>query len=66
METKRRFYLYCFKNVGLAFEDLEKKNKNNKVLNKGFENLSKLFKTWSNDYIAQKDFMRDEVKYFLG
>ena len=55
----------CFKNVGLAFEDLEKKNKNNKVLNKGFENLSKLFKTWSNDYIAQKDFIRDEIKYFF-
>ena len=55
----------CFKNVSTSFEELAKRNINNKVLNKGFESLFNLFKTWSNDYTSQKQFIRDEIKYYF-
>ena len=55
----------CFKNVGLSFEQLQKRNNKNKVLNKGYENLSNLFKSWSKDYLTEKEFIRDEIKYYF-
>ena len=55
----------CFKSVGIAFEELQKRSKNNRILNKGYENLSNLFKTWSSDYLTQKQFFREEIKYYF-
>jgi hypothetical protein len=54
----------CFKNVGLSFEELQKKNIYfNDILSSGYKNLAELFKTWSNNYKAQADFFREEIKY---
>jgi hypothetical protein len=54
----------CFKNVGLSFEELQKKNIYfNDILSNGYKNLSELFKTWSNNYKTQADFFREEIKY---
>ena len=55
----------CFKNVGLSFQEMQKRNANNKVLNKGYEHLSTLFKSWSQDYLTEKEFIRDEIKYYF-
>jgi hypothetical protein len=54
----------CFKSVATSFQELAKRSINNKVLNKGYESLFNLFKTWSNDYLSQKSFIRDEIKYY--
>ena len=55
----------CFKSVATSFQDLSKRNINNKVLNKGYDSLFNLFKTWSDDYLSQKKFIRDEIKYYF-
>jgi len=56
----------CFKNVGLSFEELQKKCMYfNDTLSSGFKNLSELFKTWSNNYKTQADFFREEIKYYF-
>ena len=55
----------CFKNVGLSFTELQKKTESNLILNKGYENLSNLFQTWSNDYLLQRTFIKDEIKYYF-
>ena len=54
----------CFKSVATSFQELAKRSINNKVLNKGYESLYNLFKTWSSDYLSQKSFIRDEIKYY--
>ena len=54
----------CFKNVGLSFEELQKKSMYfNDTLSSGYKNLAELFKTWSNNYKTQADFFREEIKY---
>ena len=55
----------CFKNVGQSFAALQKRYPKNDILNKGYENLSNLFQTWSSDYLIQKDFIKDEIKYYF-
>ena len=39
-------------------------NQNN-IFIKGYNNLGNLFQTWSNDYLKQKDFIKDEIKYYF-
>ena len=52
------------KKIALGFNELRKKYRN-KVLNKSYEFLASLFKTWCEDYILQKNIIRDEMKYFF-
>ena len=56
----------CFnmKNIAVGFNQLRKKYKNN-VISKGYGFLASLFKTWCEDYILQKNIIRDEIKYFF-
>ena len=56
------------KNIGVCFYEMEKAEKNlqkNNILIKGYNDLGNLFKTWSNDYLAQKDFIKNEIKYYF-
>ena len=55
---------FNMKKLALGFNELRKKYKN-KVLNKSYEFLASLFKTWCEDYILQKNIIRDEMKYFF-
>ena len=56
----------CFnmKNIAVGFNQLRKKYKNN-VISKSYGFLASLFKTWCEDYILQKNIIRDEIKYFF-
>ena len=56
------------KNIGNSFFEMEKKeqkNNQNKILIKGYNNLGTLFQTWGNDYLTQKEFIKDEIKYYF-
>ena len=56
------------KNIGICFYDMEKTEKDlkqNNILIKGYNDLGNLFKTWSNDYLTQKDFIKEEIKYYF-
>ena len=55
----------CFKNLALSFNELQKNYKKNKILNQGYTSLSNLFKTWSNDYLTQKQFIKNDIKYYF-
>ena len=52
------------KKIALGFNELRKKYRN-ELLNKSYEFLASLFKTWCEDYILQKNIIRDEMKYFF-
>ena len=52
-------------NVGLSFRQLYKNYGKNKVLEEGISNLSDLFEIWGNDYKTQKEYFRDEIKYYF-
>ena len=56
----------CFnmKNIAVGFNQLRKKYKND-VISKSYGFLASLFKTWCEDYILQKNIIRDEIKYFF-
>ena len=56
------------KNIGTSFFEMEKTEKNlkqNNIFIKGYNKLGDLFQTWSNDYLKQKDFIKDEIKYYF-
>jgi hypothetical protein len=56
------------KNIGTSFFEMEKTEKNlnqNNIFIKGYNKLGNLFQTWSNDYLKQKDFIKDEIKYYF-
>ena len=53
------------KNISICFNDLQDKYNNNKTIKNCYSNLYNLFKTWSDDYILQKNIIRDEIKYFF-
>ena len=56
------------KNIGTSFFEMEKKeqkNNQNKILIKGYNHLGNLFQTWGNDYLTQKEFIKDEIKYYF-
>ena len=46
-------------------EKTEKNLNQNNIFIKGYNNLGNLFQTWSNDYLKQKDFIKDEIKYYF-
>jgi hypothetical protein len=52
-------------NVGLSFRQLYKNYGKNKILEEGINNLSDLFEIWGNDYKTQKEYFRDEIKYYF-
>jgi len=56
------------KNIGTSFFEMEKTENNlnqNNIFIKGYNKLGNLFQTWSNDYLKQKDFIKDEIKYYF-
>ena len=53
------------KNASICFKLLEKRYMNNKILNQIYGNLFNVFKVWGDDYIIQKNLIRDEIKYFF-
>ena len=55
----------CYKSLTKTLLDLKTTHKANKTLHEFFNRLSSLTKIWSQNYIQQKDFLRDEFKYFL-
>ena len=56
----------CFKNISLCFSELYKKYKNNnEILYKGNEILYNLFQMLSNNFNVQKNFIKEEIKYFF-
>ena len=57
---------FNLKNISLCFKQLIKKYKdNNKILYKGYLNLYNAFKVWSDDYLIQKNLIKEEIKYFF-
>ena len=56
------------KNIGVCFFSMEKTEQNlqqNKTLIKGYNNLGNLFKVWGDDYLKQRDFIKEEIKYYF-
>jgi len=56
------------KNIGAKFYEMEKTETNlkqNNIFIKGYYDLGNLFKAWGLDYIKQKEFIRDEIKYYF-
>ena len=56
----------CYKSVEKSLINLNKTHKdNNTTLSELFTRLSNLSKIWASDCIRQKDFLRDEFKYYF-
>ena len=56
----------CYNLVAKSLNDLTKTHQdNNKTLSGLFARLSSLSKTWARDSIRQRDYLRDEIKYFF-
>ena len=53
------------KAVSLTFNELTKSHKDIEILSNVYKRLFSLTKIWSSDIIKQKDFLRDEFKYFF-
>ena len=54
-----------YKNLAKSFLDLEKAHQNNEIMNGFFNRLKSLSELWSKDYLAEKEFLKDEFKYFF-
>lgn len=54
-----------FKKVAFSFHKLQMMYKSNKLLFKSFGNYFNIFEGWMNDILLQKNFIRDEIKYFF-
>ena len=56
----------CYNLVAKSLNDLTKTHQdNNKTLSGLFTRLSNLSKTWARDCIRQRDYLRDEIKYYF-
>ena len=55
----------CFKSVARAFLHLSKAHKSNELMFGIFNKLLSLTKTWASNYLKERDFLRDEVKYYF-
>ena len=53
------------KSVSTAFSELTNSHKDNEILSNVYKRLSSLTKIWSSDIVKQKEFLRDEFKYFF-
>ena len=55
----------CFKSLARSYFDLAKSYKDNGTLLGFFNRLLSLSKAWAKDCIRQRDFLKDEVKYYF-
>ena len=55
----------CYISLAKAYANLAKSHKDNKLLSKIFERLFKLTRNTAKDYVKQRDFYREEIKYFF-
>ena len=55
----------CFKSLAKYILDLTKAHKDNEVLLGFFNRLLSLTKIWSRDCLKQRDFLKDDVKYYF-
>jgi sorting nexin-7/30/sorting nexin-8 len=55
----------CFKSLAKYILDLTKSHKDNEVLFGFFNRLLSLTKIWSRDCLKQRDFLKDDVKYYF-
>ena len=55
----------CYRSLAKSLLDLTKSHKDNQILNKFFNRLLSLTKTWARDYIVESNFLKDEFKYFF-
>ena len=55
----------CFKMLAKSLFDLTNSHKENEVLFNFFKRLCSISKIRSKDYIRERDFLRDELKYFF-
>ena len=56
---------YIFNNLAVCFNGLQSKYKNNNTFKNAYGKLYNIFKIWSEDYLLQKNFFRDEIQYFF-
>ena len=54
-----------YKDVALQFKALETAYKNDGVLDKHFLKLEEIMNKWSEGFTHQRDFFRDEIKYYF-
>ena len=55
----------CYKSLAKSLLDLTKTHKDNEVLYGFFNRLNNLVKIWARDCLKQRDFFRDDVKYYF-
>ena len=55
----------CYKTLAKSLFDLTKTHKDNEILFGVFNRLLSLTKIWARDYIKERDFLKDEFKYFF-
>ena len=55
----------CYKTLSKSLEDLSNNHKDNQVLFGIFNRLQSLSEIRANDYNREKDFLKDELKYFF-
>ena len=54
-----------FKSLAKSLSDLEKSHQNNQIMSSFFNRLNALSTIWSKDYLTEKEFFKDEIKYFM-
>ena len=55
----------CYKTLAKSLLDLTKSHKDNEVLFGFFNRLNNLVKIWARDCLKQRDFFRDDLKYYF-
>ena len=55
----------CYVTLAKSYAALAKSHKDNKILSKLFEKLFKLSRNCARDYVKQRDFYREEIKFFF-
>jgi hypothetical protein len=55
----------CFKTLSKSLLDLTNNHKDNEALKNIFNRLSSLSKIRANDFLKERDFLRDEIKYYF-
>ena len=64
LETIEKLNL-CYKSLAKSLLDLTKSHKDNEVLFGFFNRLNNLVKIWARDCLKQRDFFRDDLKYYF-
>ena len=54
-----------FGELSTCFENIKKSYEGDGILDKGFERFSEVMKDWSQGYSNQRDFYRDQIKYYF-